>query len=115
MRRQLYNVAAETPSSAATFLASLALCGQLVRTPQLAHNVLRGMPLPTNHTIQRPFSPDIGPQDSRTLPVSISGNTPLPAAYDAHPERFVSKPPEPPKLPSGSWINKPDDTDEATQ
>jgi hypothetical protein len=24
-------------------------------------------------------------------------------------------PPEPPKLPSGSWINKPDDTEEATQ
>ncbi|VAZ85853.1 hypothetical protein LAUMK42_04691 [Mycobacterium persicum] len=39
----------------------------------------------------------------------------LNAAYDAHPERFVSKPPEPPKLPSGSWINKPDDTEEATQ
>jgi putative transposase len=27
----------------------------------------------------------------------------------------VQKPPEPPKLPSGSWINKPDDTEEATQ
>src|ERR1700741_3440549 len=39
----------------------------------------------------------------------------LDAAYTAHPERFVQKPPEPPKLPSGSWINKPDDTKEATQ
>ena len=39
----------------------------------------------------------------------------LDAAYAAHPERFVRKPPEPPKLPSGSWINKPDDTEEATQ
>jgi putative transposase len=27
----------------------------------------------------------------------------------------VQKPPEPPKLPNGSWINKPDDTEEATQ
>jgi putative transposase len=39
----------------------------------------------------------------------------LDAAYAAHPERFVRKPPEPPKLPSGSWINKPNDTEEATQ
>ena len=39
----------------------------------------------------------------------------LDAAYAAHPERFVRKPPEPPKLPSGSWINKPDNTEEATQ
>ena len=39
----------------------------------------------------------------------------LDTAYAAHPERFVRKPPEPPKLPSGSWINKPDDTEEATQ
>jgi len=39
----------------------------------------------------------------------------LDAAYAAHPERFVRKPPEPPNLPSGSWINKPDDTEEAAQ
>ncbi len=31
----------------------------------------------------------------------------LTAAYTAHPERFVRKPPEPPKLPSAAWINKP--------
>jgi putative transposase len=36
-------------------------------------------------------------------------------AYAAHPERFVRKPPEPPKLPTDSWINKPDDTGEAAQ
>jgi hypothetical protein len=35
-------------------------------------------------------------------------------AYAAHPERFVRKPPEPPKPPTPSWINKPDDTQEAT-
>ena len=39
----------------------------------------------------------------------------LTAAYAAHPERFVRKPPEPPQLPTGSWINPPDHTEEATQ
>jgi len=32
----------------------------------------------------------------------------LSPAYAAHPERFVSKPPEPPKIPTNSWINPPD-------
>jgi putative transposase len=31
----------------------------------------------------------------------------LTAAYHAHPERFVGKPPAPPKLPGTSWINPP--------
>jgi hypothetical protein len=31
----------------------------------------------------------------------------LTAAYHAHPERFVHKPPQPPALPTGSWINPP--------
>lgn len=31
----------------------------------------------------------------------------LNSAYDLHPERFVRKPPEPPRLPAVSWINKP--------
>jgi putative transposase len=31
----------------------------------------------------------------------------LDLAYTAHPERFVRKPPEPPKLPEAAWINKP--------
>lgn len=31
----------------------------------------------------------------------------LAAAYAAHPERFVRKPPEPPKLPGPAWINRP--------
>ena len=38
----------------------------------------------------------------------------LDAAYAAHPERFVRKPPEPPKLPTASWINPPDPTEETT-
>ena len=36
-------------------------------------------------------------------------------AYTAHPERFVRKPPQPPQLPTASWINPPDDTEEAGQ
>ena len=32
----------------------------------------------------------------------------LASAYAAHPERFVSKPPAPPKLPAASWINRPE-------
>jgi len=32
----------------------------------------------------------------------------LEAAYAATPERFVRRPPRPPTLPTGAWINKPD-------
>jgi len=31
----------------------------------------------------------------------------LNAAYAAHPERFVRKPPQPPRLPTAAWINPP--------
>jgi putative transposase len=33
----------------------------------------------------------------------------LDAAYATHPERFVGKPPQPPRLPEQVWINKPID------
>jgi putative transposase len=36
-------------------------------------------------------------------------------AFSEHPERFVRKPPEPPPLPAASWINPPNDTEEAAQ
>jgi putative transposase len=36
-------------------------------------------------------------------------------AYATHPERFVRKLPEPPKLPTASWINRPDQPEEAAQ
>ncbi len=36
----------------------------------------------------------------------------LNAAYHTNPERFVHRPPEPPKLPAASWINKPTDSQE---
>jgi putative transposase len=38
----------------------------------------------------------------------------LNAAYNAHPERFVSKPPAPPGLPGTSWINPPQEKEAAT-
>jgi putative transposase len=39
----------------------------------------------------------------------------LDAAHNAHPERFVRKPPQPPRLPSTVWINKPEDKEEPAQ
>jgi putative transposase len=39
----------------------------------------------------------------------------LDGAYAAHPERFVGKPPRPPRLPEAVWINKPIDPSEAPQ
>jgi putative transposase len=39
----------------------------------------------------------------------------LSAAYAAHPERFVRKPPVPPRLPQASWINKPEEKEAAAQ
>jgi putative transposase len=39
----------------------------------------------------------------------------LTTAFQAHPERFVRKHPEPPALPGAVWINKPDDTEAPTQ
>jgi putative transposase len=39
----------------------------------------------------------------------------LDAAYAEHPERFVRKPPAPPKLPAAVWINKPEEDTTTTQ
>jgi putative transposase len=39
----------------------------------------------------------------------------LDGAFAAHPERFVRKPPQPPRLPDQVWINKPTDPKEAPQ
>jgi len=36
----------------------------------------------------------------------------LDAAYAATPERFVRRAPQPPRLPTGAWINKPPDTEQ---
>jgi putative transposase len=39
----------------------------------------------------------------------------LNAAYAQHPERFVRKPPEPPRLPTVAWINEPKEDCPSTQ
>jgi putative transposase len=39
----------------------------------------------------------------------------LTAAYSTHPERFVRKPPVPPTLPATSWINPPQEKEDAAQ
>ena len=39
----------------------------------------------------------------------------LSTAFQAHPERFVRQPPEPPKIPAHSWINPPDPTEAKAQ
>jgi hypothetical protein len=39
----------------------------------------------------------------------------LDAAHEAYPERYVRKPPEPPKLPGAVWINRPVGKEEPTQ
>jgi putative transposase len=39
----------------------------------------------------------------------------LSAAYQAHPERFVHRPPKPSPAPKEVWINKPKDSDQNTQ
>ena len=39
----------------------------------------------------------------------------LAAAYAAHPERFVHRPPAPKPLPTAVWINPPDSTQQAIQ
>lgn len=39
----------------------------------------------------------------------------LNAAFAAHPERFVNRPPVPPQLPAVSWINRPELKEEDAQ
>jgi putative transposase len=46
-------------------------------------------------------------------PVTVEKRRTVPdAAYVAHPERFVRKPPQPPEVPKEVWINKPAETPE---
>jgi putative transposase len=39
----------------------------------------------------------------------------LNAAYTAHPERFTSRPPQPPRIPATTWINPPQPTEATTR
>ena len=43
----------------------------------------------------------------QAAPILAHRQVVLDAAFRAHPERFVRRPPRPPKLPSQVWINKP--------
>jgi putative transposase len=51
----------------------------------------------------------------RAEQVTSARATVLDGAYAAHPERFVRKPPTPPRLPEAVWINSPLDPLEAPQ
>lgn len=50
-----------------------------------------------------------------TAAVQSSRAAVLTAAYRQHSERFVRKPPTPPRLPSTSWINPPEEKEAAAQ
>jgi putative transposase len=51
----------------------------------------------------------------RAEQITLARGAVLDAAFAAHPERFVRKPPQPPRLPEAVWINKPLDPAEAPQ
>ena len=51
----------------------------------------------------------------RALAIREARGHVLDAAYQATPERFVRKPPQPPKLPDAAWINRPQDNEEPAQ
>jgi putative transposase len=51
----------------------------------------------------------------RAEQITLARGVVLDTAYAAHPERFVRKPPQPPRLPEAVWINKPIDRSEPPQ
>jgi putative transposase len=51
----------------------------------------------------------------RAEQITLARGAVLDAAFAAHPERFVGKPPQPPRLPEAVWINKPLDPQEPPQ
>jgi putative transposase len=51
----------------------------------------------------------------RAEQITLTRGAVLDAAFAAHPERFVGKPPQPPRLPEAVWINKPLDPQEPPQ
>jgi len=51
----------------------------------------------------------------RAAQITLARGAVLDAAFAAHPERFVGKPPQPPRLPEMVWINKPIDPLEPPQ
>jgi putative transposase len=59
----------------------------------------------------RPADVHYGRADAITAARQQTLNT----AYAANPERFVRKPPQPPRLPDASWINRPDEEEQPAQ
>jgi putative transposase len=51
----------------------------------------------------------------RAAQITVARGAVLDAAFAGHPERFVGKPPQPPRLPEVVWINKPLDPLEPPQ
>jgi putative transposase len=51
----------------------------------------------------------------RAEQITLARGVVLEGAYATHPERFVRKPPQPPRLPQAVWINKPIDPKEPPQ
>jgi putative transposase len=51
----------------------------------------------------------------RAEQITLARGVVLEGAYAAHPERFVRKPPQPPRLPEAVWINQPVDPKEPPQ
>ncbi len=51
----------------------------------------------------------------RAAEVTAARAVTLTRAYDAHPERFVRRPPQPPQLPTAVWINPPARKEEPPQ
>jgi putative transposase len=51
----------------------------------------------------------------RAAQITLARGAVLDAAFAAHPERFVRKPPQPPRLPEQVWINEPLDPSEPPQ
>ena len=92
------------PARFASVEAARAHCQEFFRLVQQRAPPRRARPA---HRRRRPPRPRPN-RPGRARPV-------LDAAYHAHPERFVSKPPAPPKLPGTSWINPPQEKEPATQ
>ena len=65
---------------------------------------------PASGSTPPPTSTTAGPKRSATSEPIV-----LNAAYAAHPERFVRKPPQPPALPTAVWINEPKEDPATTQ
>jgi putative transposase len=86
----------EFPGRFASIEAARAFCQPFFRWYNTEHRH-SGIGLLTPETVHYGQAEAVHAQRARVLA----------AAYAAHPERFVRKPPTPPDLPTGAWINPP--------